>query len=168
MLSPRTLIGRLTTRSCLRKNTTSHLPLKARTHAHPGPRLYSTGGQEGHGGSDSKDENHPTKLTLALSYGACITALALVGERCYYGSPAKRNQAQETPTYGTPEDFERAIQSLRQELSHIDGGVSTNPDDLHAHGFSVNDYHPGAYRHSAVVFTRFLLLCKDCSLYPAF
>ncbi|KAF8558658.1 hypothetical protein OG21DRAFT_1595268 [Imleria badia] len=60
------------------------------------------------------------------------------------------------PTYGTSEDFQKAIQELRDTFSnqgHESGVVSTDPDDLHVHGFSVNDYHPGAL-HTVVVYPR--------------
>lgn len=51
------------------------------------------------------------------------------------------------PTYGTPEDFQKAIQEMRHAFNnkgHESGIVSTDPDDLRIHGFSDNDYHPGA------------------------
>lgn len=143
MLSPRTL-GRLTPRSSGRQRIlAAAIPstLKARPTAQ---RFYSTGQQQRDDGKpNTKGGNHQSTLSLALTYGALITTTALVVERWYYGSPAKRYQGKEKPGYGTPEDFLKAIETLRQDLSHIDGGVSTDPDDLHAHGFSANDYHPG-------------------------
>jgi len=45
--------------------------------------------------------------------------------------------------YGSPEDFQRAIQELRDTFPDQDT-VSTDPDDLHVHGYSENDYHPGS------------------------
>ncbi|TFY63274.1 hypothetical protein EVJ58_g3348 [Rhodofomes roseus] len=45
--------------------------------------------------------------------------------------------------YGSPEDFQRAIQELRDTFPDQDA-VSTDPDDLHVHGYSENDYHPGS------------------------
>lgn len=50
------------------------------------------------------------------------------------------------PTYGTPKDFQKAVQELRDTFSnqgHESEIVSTDPDDLRVHGFSENDYHPG-------------------------
>jgi D-lactate dehydrogenase (cytochrome) len=47
----------------------------------------------------------------------------------------------EQPQYGTPEDFKIAIATL--EALFDDSAVSTDPDVLYDHGFSVNDYHPG-------------------------
>ena len=46
--------------------------------------------------------------------------------------------------YGSPEDFQRAIQELLDTFASQDA-VSTDPDDLHLHGYSDNDYHPGAF-----------------------
>ncbi|KAF8452613.1 FAD-linked oxidase-like protein [Boletus edulis BED1] len=60
------------------------------------------------------------------------------------------------PTYGTPDDFQKAIQELRHAFSdegHEPGDVSTDPDDLRIHGFSENDHHPGAF-HTVVVYPR--------------
>lgn len=45
------------------------------------------------------------------------------------------------PKYGTPKDFEHAIQELRASFNS-DDVVSTHPEDLRIHGFSENDYHP--------------------------
>lgn len=45
-------------------------------------------------------------------------------------------------SYGSLEDFKAAINSLRTLFPDEDS-VTTDPDDLHDHGFSLNDYHPG-------------------------
>ncbi|KAI0933110.1 hypothetical protein AcV7_004679 [Taiwanofungus camphoratus] len=45
--------------------------------------------------------------------------------------------------YGSPDDFQRAIKELRETFPAEDA-VSTDPEDLHVHGFSENDYHPGS------------------------
>jgi hypothetical protein len=45
------------------------------------------------------------------------------------------------PVYGTPEDFAHAIEELKTLFS--EGAVVTNDDQLEAHGFSSNAYHPG-------------------------
>lgn len=46
--------------------------------------------------------------------------------------------------YGTPSDFDAAIRQLKIDLPSEDI-VSTDPDDLHYHGFSENDYHKGLH-----------------------
>lgn len=60
--------------------------------------------------------------------------------------PAKiqSKDSSKEPTYGTPEDFDSAIRELRATFPSGEY-VSTDPDDLHTHGFSENDYHPGMY-----------------------
>lgn len=47
------------------------------------------------------------------------------------------------PQYGSPQDFARAIEEMKKTFADDEDAVSTNADDLYAHGFSVNDYHPG-------------------------
>ncbi|KAF9464057.1 FAD-linked oxidase-like protein [Collybia nuda] len=54
------------------------------------------------------------------------------------------------PQFGTREDFKKGIEELRQAFSSQDA-VSTDPEDLHDHGFSIYDYHPG-FPHSVVVY----------------
>ncbi|KAF7794752.1 hypothetical protein EIP86_005890 [Pleurotus ostreatoroseus] len=51
--------------------------------------------------------------------------------------PAGLNNA-----YGSPADFQRAIEELRAAFP-AEHAVSTDAEDLHVHGFSDNDYHPG-------------------------
>lgn len=52
------------------------------------------------------------------------------------------------PQFGTPEDYERGIEELRTTLPSKDM-VSTNPDDLLAHGWSSHVWHPGkSHRYS--------------------
>ncbi|KAF9224911.1 FAD-binding domain-containing protein [Gyrodon lividus] len=61
------------------------------------------------------------------------------------------------PTYGSSQDFQNAIQELRvtlgRECDDTGDVVSTDPGDLRLHGFSENDYHPGAL-HTVVVYPR--------------
>lgn len=60
--------------------------------------------------------------------------------------PRQASTEDDEPSYGTPEDFQKAIQELRHIFSdedHESGIVSTDPDDLRIHGFSENDHHPG-------------------------
>jgi D-lactate dehydrogenase (cytochrome) len=46
------------------------------------------------------------------------------------------------PKFGSPQDFHKAIEELRKAFPAEDT-VTTDPEDLHDHGFSVNDYLPG-------------------------
>jgi D-lactate dehydrogenase (cytochrome) len=49
------------------------------------------------------------------------------------------------PQYGTVAEFALAIRDLRATFSSRSDAVSTDPDDLQVHGFSMNDHHPGMY-----------------------
>ncbi|KAF7303816.1 FAD-binding protein [Mycena indigotica] len=55
------------------------------------------------------------------------------------------------PAYGTPKDFDKAIEELRTAFLTREGVVSTNSDDLAIHGLSTNTYHTGV-PHSVVVY----------------
>jgi hypothetical protein len=60
----------------------------------------------------------------------------------------KRIPVKFNSTYGTPEDFQRAIEELRRTIPLSDETVSTDPGVLQSHGVSMNDYHPGEWRSS--------------------
>lgn len=52
----------------------------------------------------------------------------------------------DNPSFGTPQDFARGIAELRMSLGENTASmVSTDPDDLHAHGFSPNGFHAGVF-----------------------
>jgi len=87
--------------------------------------------------------------TLGSAIGACLG---------YY---VATNQASQRPEiqvstselnnkYGSPEDFQRAIAELRETFPSEDA-VTIDPEDLHVHGYSENDYHPGSL-HTVVVY----------------
>jgi D-lactate dehydrogenase (cytochrome) len=100
-------------------------------------RLLGTGTASG-GGAERTTSSNVGALRLAL--GSVVLALGgyYVGAHSNHvespGSPSK-------PVYGSPEDFARAIQELKTLLS--DETVTTAEDQLEAHGFSPNMYHPG-------------------------
>ncbi|PFH45972.1 hypothetical protein AMATHDRAFT_70823 [Amanita thiersii Skay4041] len=62
------------------------------------------------------------------------------------GNPSS---AHSTTHFGSPTDFNKCIEELRGLFPG--DATSTDPDDLEAHGFSENDYHPGAV-HSVIVY----------------
>jgi hypothetical protein len=62
-------------------------------------------------------------------------------------TPTKSDATQE-PQYGSPEEFKRGIEDLKQAFPS-DDIVSTDSEDLHHHGFSVYDYHPGMRRRES-------------------
>ncbi|KZT09513.1 uncharacterized protein LAESUDRAFT_646124 [Laetiporus sulphureus 93-53] len=80
----------------------------------------------------------------ALAIGSAISAY--LG---YYYAIKHETQHPETRVstsglndqYGTPQDFQKAIAELRQTFPSANA-VSTDPDELHVHGHSENDYHP--------------------------
>jgi D-lactate dehydrogenase (cytochrome) len=94
--------------------------------------------------------NVATSSVFALALGSVVLGLGgyYVGARSNHhpiltpvesespGSPSK-------PVYGTPEDFARAIEELKTLFS--EETVTTAKDQLEAHGFSPNVYHPGKY-----------------------
>ena len=53
------------------------------------------------------------------------------------------SNASKRSQYGSNADFDRAIEELRAAFASDEDAVSTAPEDLQDHGFSVNDYHPG-------------------------
>jgi D-lactate dehydrogenase (cytochrome) len=87
-----------------------------------------------------------TSSVFALALGSVVLGLGgyYVGARSNHyqsespGSPSK-------PVYGTPEDFSRAIEELKTLFS--EETVTTAKDQLEAHGFSPNVYHPGKYAY---------------------
>ena len=60
-------------------------------------------------------------------------------------SPTIKDDQNESTQFGSPGDFKRAIQDLQFTFSLDANKVSVDPDDLHVHGFSANDHHPGMY-----------------------
>jgi hypothetical protein len=52
----------------------------------------------------------------------------------------------DNPSFGTPQDFERGIAELRLAFGENAASiVSTDPDDLHVHGFSLNGFYAGEF-----------------------
>lgn len=98
--------------------------------------LSTTSGTTVVAGSSSKG--------LAIAFGT-----ALVGLGSYYAGSSNGSSvstattygaAAPSPSYGTQEDFKRAIRELEVTL---EGMVSTDPANLSTHGFSPNVMHEG-------------------------
>lgn len=110
-------------------------------------RRYSSqasGGQSAPGGVGPSSATRYLLLAASGFAGGAAAALALNiwddrGDDQVPPSASALNDK-----YGSPEDFQRAIRELRDSFDDKDA-VSTDPDDLHTHGHSENDYHPGAY-----------------------
>lgn len=104
--------------------------------------LTVSGNGEGH-----KPKNVRTLLLVAVAAGILGFAAA---RSDIYGSLVKA-----TAAYGSPEDFKKAIRELQDtfgaEEDEAGDIVSTNPDVLHAHGFSTLVYHEGKARISSMI-----------------
>lgn len=86
-----------------------------------------------------------TRTALALALGGAFLGLGYyVGARSntvVAGAFPSALQPPLKPVYGTPEEFARAIEELKASFS--EDAVTTEPDQLEAHGFSPNFHFPG-------------------------
>lgn len=121
--------------------TPGRLPLLTRERPQ-GVRFNST--QSSGAGPSASSRTTPLIFALGAALGVGLTYYATSSSP---PSSKKKSQIYHTAAglneeYGTPEDFQKAIVELRTTFPQ-DGYVSTDGDDLHLHGFSDNDYHPG-------------------------
>ena len=81
--------------------------------------------------------NASASTVFALALGGVALGLGgyYVGVRRGIETPSPK------PVYGTPEDFGHAIEELKTLFSK--DTVTTDQDQLEAHGFSPNAHHPG-------------------------
>lgn len=109
----------------------------------------STAGQSAPASTGASSATRYLLLAAASGFigGAAVALTVNRGSETIVHSPSRLNDK-----YGSPEDFRRAIQELRDTFAQADA-VSTDPDDLHVHGYSENDYHPGTCQ------THFCALC---------
>ena len=91
--------------------------------------------------STSSSESIQTPKSKRRPWAIIILSFCTGGIISAYALRPQRSQAK-TPTYGNLVDFQAAIHDLQEAFPDEDR-VTTDPDDLHDHGFSVNDYHPG-------------------------
>ncbi|KAI0820474.1 FAD-linked oxidase-like protein [Trametes gibbosa] len=106
--------------------------------------------------STTADPVRPSPKNSKASLGAFTLGAALSGALVYYLANAERdgavpqNQAGAAlnTQYGSPDDFKKAIEELKQTFP-AEGVVTTDVEDLEEHGFSENDYHPSS--HPSVV-----------------
>ena len=102
-----------------------------------------------------------TTTTLSIPSVLWMTAGVLVGGGLVYYIVTERGNNQVIPSsvaglnnvYGTRTDFQAAIDELKVTFPK-DGAVSTDQEDLETHGFSENDYHPGALMY----FCKYILI----------
>ena len=78
---------------------------------------------------------------------AVLTTLGVAFDEYLNSRYSEQKATSRKSGYGSPEDFQRAIEDLKVALAHIEDAVSTNPDVLHEHGFPITGiFHPGAER----------------------
>lgn len=88
----------------------------------------------------------PARASARYAALALSTAAGALGGYYY----AQSKPITPPQRYGSKSDFDNAIQELRAAFSDPHA-VSTEAGTLLAHGFSMNDYHPGV-PHTVVVF----------------
>lgn len=108
-----------------------------------GVRFNST--QSSSSGTNTSGRTSPLVFGLGAILGVALTYYATKSPSS--ATASQKSQLLDTCSglnnaYGTPEDFQKAISELRAAFSD-EHAVSTDPEDLHVHGFSDNDYHPG-------------------------
>ncbi|KAF8843456.1 hypothetical protein BDN67DRAFT_897080 [Paxillus ammoniavirescens] len=98
-----------------------------------------------------------TLLGYSLGSPSILSSSPIVALALGRKQASTRERQDDEPTYGSPQDFQIAIQELRDTFAKEGDGaedvVSTDPEDLRVHGFSENDHHPGA-PHTVVVYPR--------------
>jgi D-lactate dehydrogenase (cytochrome) len=89
-------------------------------------------------GSPISQPSHSFRMLLFTSLSTGLVGFALAKSFPSLGHES------ESPQFGSPRDFKKAIQELQSTFPTNDK-VSVDPDDLYIHGFSPNDHHPGMY-----------------------
>jgi len=92
--------------------------------------------------------NNTRNITLVLVFGAGLGISYLLSQadtflKATQSSHIANSSSGLNNSYGTAQDFQKAIAELHAAFPGEDT-VSTDPDVLHQHGFSENDYHPGS------------------------
>ncbi|KDQ31649.1 hypothetical protein PLEOSDRAFT_1035245 [Pleurotus ostreatus PC15] len=113
-------------------------------------RLYSNAS-----GTSPLTRSHITAWVLTASLAAGIAGYKLghIGASSTFTSYTVPG---EKPRFGTPRDFQLAVVELKRAFasdSEDEAQVSTDPEELERHGFSMYDYHPSAF-HNVVVYPR--------------
>ncbi|KAH9925357.1 uncharacterized protein BXZ73DRAFT_49969 [Epithele typhae] len=113
----------------------------------PGSRWSSSSSSSSENPQGSTSNSSPASAPLAFAAGAAVS-----GALAWYlaSSPAPQTTGAPGPivfndTYGSAEDFRRAIAELRTFFPEDEDAVSTDPAHLEEHGYSENDYLPGSW-----------------------
>ena len=101
-------------------------------------------------GAPESSTGSRTSLTVLFCVASGLVGYLLASEvdalksyRSIFGT--NQNDSDEyftNPKFGSPRDFQDAIRELRETFPDEDA-VTSDPEDLYDHGFSVNDYLPG-------------------------
>ncbi|CDO70812.1 hypothetical protein BN946_scf184801.g3 [Trametes cinnabarina] len=142
--SSRALISTRLTSSTTRPLLTVRSRLLSRSSGSERARAYSTNVES----SARASRNLP--LAALLLAGGVSLGYYLATIRSDRAVTQNRARSDLNSTYGSPDDFAKAIDELRSTFPH-EGAVTTDPEDLEVHGFSENDYHPSSHP-SVVVF----------------
>lgn len=82
----------------------------------------------------------------AFLLGLAIPTLGWATEsylRKPYASTVSSDSNAKHTQHGSAQDLQQGISELQAAFASQEGVVSVDPDVLHQHGFSVNDYHDG-------------------------
>jgi len=124
-----------------------------------GRRYSSAGTRGGPHGTNSKNQRDHERANVgtfaagkaALLVGSSIGS-GLLGyifaqnQKTHDADDTTANAVPDSPTFGSPLEFQKAISELKATFAD-ESAVSTDPDDLHVHGFSENDYYPGMFHY---------------------
>ncbi|KAJ4480161.1 FAD-binding domain-containing protein [Lentinula aciculospora] len=131
-------------------------PSSLLTRAHGAQNWWSSGKRLRFSSTIPLNRTNSTSFFTARTTSFVIGS-ALIGGLLGYTLASWAQSSPLTPSssptklqYGSAEDFDKAIEELKRIFSAEDT-VSTDPEDVYNHGFSVNDYHPGI-SHSVVIY----------------
>lgn len=115
-------------------------------------RLFSTTSTRNSASASPGPAQAPSRLERRRRPWALVLSFCLGGVASLFALRSSQSSQQESlPTgsggtapsvYGNVTDFQSAIHELQEAFPEEDR-VTADPEDLHDHGFSVNDYHPG-------------------------
>lgn len=108
------------------------------------PRSGTTGKKPSPGPRTGKAITTSILLSAAIGtmLGFGLAKSSLLGD----GARVNKNDVDDDePRFGSPEEFAQAIVELKNTFPEGSSNVTVadDPDELHTHGFSENDHHPG-------------------------
>lgn len=124
-------------------------------------RRYSSAGIRGdsHGTNSKNKSDHgranvgtfgagKAALLLGASIGSGVLGYIFAqNQQIHEAHNTTANVVPDSPTFGSALEFQKAISELKATFAD-ESAVSTDPDDLHVHGFSENAYYPGAFHYA--------------------